>query len=159
MTSLFFETCVLFVLAVWIHNSLCHVWHSEKFVFRGLLFEGVYLFSAYFLSVDRYTATQAAFISFVFVCLWNLYLIFFINLQNSVSLRIAVAVFDKGQGKMALSGVNQHFPTAEGFESRLLAMRRNGFVEQVGQKLILTPKGRTFARIYRFMRRVFALPV
>lgn len=156
MTSLFLLTAACFTGCVCLHWLLVRLIARTNFVRNGFIFicfAGIALLPV---------ALRQGVIGFVFfylnlAILWNLYTIFFINLMNSVSLRMLTEIARSHGGSLSSEEIAGVYSDEEAFESRVRGLVAAGFLESRGPDLILTRKGACLARLLVAIRAVFGI--
>jgi hypothetical protein len=151
------RVCLFFVLMVLIHIPLCRKTGNAKFVFRGLMLEVFAL--AIFIPVEIFHEDKSCvFIELVaMVCLWNMYLFFLINMQNSFSLRMMLEISKASGQRLSKTEINLRFSDADSFNARLKALELNGFLRKYGHQLILLPKGKTLGKMILRIRSLLGV--
>jgi hypothetical protein len=89
--------------------------------------------------------------------LWNLYLVFFINLMNSVSLRMMIEIDRAPAQSLSADQLLAAYSDDEALESRLQALVAARFIARDGAALSLQPKGRMLAFVVNSLRRLFGI--
>lgn len=91
------------------------------------------------------------------VILWNLYTTFFINLTNSVSLRMMIEIGRSEGGTLSAEQIGRLYPDEQALESRIQAMARAGLIREEANELVLTGAGRRLAALTGMVRRIFGI--
>ena len=156
MTQVFGLALILFFGYVLLHLLFTRLTHGQAFVRNGYLF---------IMVMSALTAVAIAPCGWLFVVvfylftviLWNLYLTFFINLMNSVSLRMMVEI-DQAPGQtLSSTELLDLYSDEAAFESRLQEMAGSGLLRFAGDQLVLTGKGQLLARGLTLIRRIFGI--
>ena len=157
MTGVFGWALIFFAGCVLLHLLLTRITRGKSFVRTGYLFLAVMCLLSAIVVVPQGWLCAATFYLFTII-LWNLYATFFINLMNSVSLRLMVEI-DRAPG--------QTFSTAEmvslysdeaALESRVQEMVAGGLLRiAADQQLVLTSKGQLLAVGLLWIRRIFGI--
>lgn len=156
MSSLFFIGCVLFVATVLVHFAFTHI-RSSHYVRNGYLV-AIVVGAASLPVLASLRPWALGFVYLQFIILWNLYLIFFINLMNSVSLRMMGEILASPTRSLSLDQLSQVYSDDEALESRLHALARNGFIlDRSEQGFTLTPRGALLARVLAASRWCFGI--
>jgi hypothetical protein len=85
--------------------------------------------------------------------LWLAYMMFFVNLMNSVTLKMLDFMAKRG-GTLAADDFSQIFGSDSAIVSRLEAIKRNNFLRLENGRLYITTKGRTLVSAVRIIRRI-----
>ena len=157
MIRLFIASCLVFCGGVVLHAVLTHLIHSRNYVRNGyLLFVGMCL-AAIPLAL-RLGLVGALVLYVALTILWNSYLLFFINLMNSVSLRMMGEIDRSTTGNLSLAEIESSWSDTDALESRLQALAHNGFIVDDGAHgLRVTPRGRSFAWVLEVIRRTIGI--
>ena len=147
----------IFAIAVAAHFALTHVIHSQRYVRNAFLVFAAVCVAALPVAV-HFGAIGALILYASLVILWNSYLVFFINLMNSVSLRMINEIDRSPMGSLSMAAVNALYSDEEALEARVAALVRNGFlIDRLGDGLQLTNKGAIFARFLEGARNLFGI--
>ncbi len=156
MTTLFFWACVIFTPAVLIHLILLRLIRGQRFILSGYAVLVVVLLVSVPFVLSR--GFLSAFCVYLWlVILWNLYLIFFINLTNSVSLRIMFEISKSRTKALSFQEIMGIYSDDETFRARVVGLEVGGFIVLQGQTMTLTSKGNQFARLLGLFRTVFSI--
>ena len=156
MTQLFVPILAVFAAGVTAHLLFTRLISNANFVRNGyvfLLLGGIFL--APFIWPSG--AMPVLFGYLQLVILWNLYTIFFINLMNSVSLRIMREIDDTPSRFLTTDQLAAMYSDEEALESRLRGLTAHGFLRQDGEELVLTAKGTVFATLLNLIRKLFGI--
>lgn len=157
MGRLFIIGVALFTAAVLGHLLLTQVVHSRHYVRNGYLVAVVACVASLPLLAPL-GALARVFVYLQFAILWNLYLVFFINLMNSVSLRMMIEIRQSSSGSMSLTQLQGVYSDGDALEARLHALMQNGFIREPGpQGFTLTPRGLILARVLAVSRWCFGI--
>ncbi len=157
MITLIGTTAAIFTVAVVAHWGLTHLSHNRLYVRNAFLLFGAVCLAALPIAV-RFGPIGFLIVYSALVILWNSYLVFFINLINSVSLRIIDEIDRSPNQSLSLSEVENAYSDKEALELRLKALAMNGlFIDEGAKGLTLTPKGTMFARGLELARKVFGI--
>lgn len=157
MIALIGVTAGVFTAAVLAHLALTHVTHNARYVRNAFLVFGVFCLVALPLAAEL-GLLGALVLYGALVILWNSYLVFFINLINSVSLRMVSEIERSPTGSLSIAEVTDLYSDEEALETRLRALVANGFLIDRGDAgLELTARGAWFARFLELVRKVFGI--
>lgn len=152
------QTALLFyVLAVATHILICRFGGSRHFMPRGVLL-GLVTTGA--LMIYQLVAQQLDLVGlYLFLAAWLLYLMVFINLLNSVTLKMLAHLHANPQGYLPVGAFASVFNANDGLLTRLQMMQTNGLLNHHGEMLHLTPKARSLLRIIALIGRLFSLRI
>jgi hypothetical protein len=161
MTYLFLFSCLYFLLLVVLHWILCRVTGSERFVIKSLSLFLLSLFITVGYLRSYFDFLEIFVIYLTVLILWNSYLIFFINLQNSISFRILITIFDSSKQSLSKAEINSIYPDEVSLMDRLQSMRLNKFLELdfENQTIQITSKGKFFGKAFLLFRKLFGIQV
>jgi hypothetical protein len=156
MTHIFGFALIFFTVCILLHWLLTRLTSGKAFVRNGYLFFLTMCLLSAIAVVPNGWRLAGPFYLFA-VILWNSYSTFFVNLMNSVSLRIMVEI-DQSEGQ-SLSGVEilNLYSDETALESRLREMATSGLLRFAEDQLVLTRKGRLLARVLVLIRRIFGI--
>ena len=156
MTFVFSLATIFFVGCVLLHWLLTRWTQGMAFLRNGyLIFLGMCLLST-IVVVPSGWAVAGPFYLFALI-LWNSYITLFVNLMNSVSLRLMVEI-DRAEGQsLSDAEILNLYSDEAALESRLKEMVAGGLLCFADQQLVLTEKGRWLARILQLIRRIFGI--
>ncbi|WP_135624327.1 hypothetical protein [Leptospira ognonensis] len=97
------------------------------------------------------------FFNLCFISLWNAYIIFLINLQNSISFRILRDIYDLDLKSANYNTIDQFYPDSLSLNDRLGDMVKNRFIRNEKDQVLITKKGIFFAKSFLFFRRMFGI--
>lgn len=129
----------IFVLA---HLLLCRLTGSGRFMFKSILLG--FVTTALLLGHQIYNNQINLVGIYIFVSGWLLYLIFFINLLNSVTLKMLDYLCLSLNGELHQNEFEAAFNSQNGLERRIDLMIKNRFFLIQGDKLYLTKKALIF---------------
>ncbi len=158
MSRLFVLTALWFGGSVILHLLFVRVVCRRAFVRNGYLFAlvmGIIPLPV----VARLGLLPLAFAGLTFIVLWNLYTIFFINLMNSVSLRMMLEIERAPAQSLAREELLAVYSDEDAFASRVRGLAATGLLSLHGEELILTGRGRRFAGLLRAIRRLFGIEI
>ena len=156
MTAVFCLSALCFASAVLVHLLFVRLVCGTAFVRNGYIF--VSIVGVGLLPVAlRLGLLGVAFFYLNLVILWNLYTIFFINLMNSVSLRMMVEIENSPTRALSAEELQALYSDEEALQSRLRGLVSNGFLKEEGPELALTRKGKAFAAILAAVRKLLGI--
>lgn len=146
---------LLYAFTVVIHILLCRFGGGKHFMLKaivlGLVACGALLI--YQLKITRFDLIGL----YLFLAAWLLYVMIFINLLNSVTLKMLAYLLDQQNGSLPVEEFRNAFNVDDGLLTRLEMMRENGLLEQRGEVLNLTRKSRILLKIIMAINRLFSL--
>ena len=93
----------------------------------------------------------------VIFCLFILYMPFYYNVVNSLSIQTLVLLNDSQDKTLAISDLRYRLASVPIVTGRLDTMAANGYLTRSGEGYSLTPKGRTMARIFAALKDFWKL--
>jgi len=156
MSSIFALTVLCFAGCVCAHWLVVRLCVRTGFVRNGFIF--ICIAGLALLPV----ALRQGPVGFVFfyinlAILWNLYMIFLINLMNSVSLRMMTEIARSPARALSSEEIAAVYSDEEAFESRVQGLVNARFLQSTGKQLVLTPRGKALARLLTVIRGVFGI--
>lgn len=94
---------------------------------------------------------------YIFTAGWLIYLIFFINLLNSVTLKMLDYLNSNQHGRLHKDEFEIIFNNQNGLEKRIDLMIKNGFFSTKGDKLYLTKKARILLSVISVISRPLSI--
>lgn len=149
-------SALCFALGVAVHWLMLHLRRGLPFIVSGY---AVWLSLALGALPVAWRVGASGLIGFylTWVVLWNLYLVFFINLMNSVSLRMMIEIHGAPDRQLSRDDLLACYTDEEALHSRLEGLVRTGFAQWAGPSLVLTARGRSFAALLSVIRRLFGI--
>lgn len=151
-----FQSILWFMSAVFIHIIICRIKGTQKFVLHGLVF-AVALIAA-LIAWQIYAKKLNLAVIYYVLTLWLAYLMFFINLLNSVTLKMLDYLSSKG-GQLEERNFSEIFGNNNAIPSRIDAIKANGFLIEKEGKLILDKKSVFLIKTVRLMRKIFGVNI
>lgn len=108
------------------------------------------------LFLDK-TITQLSYLLLLFVGLCNAYIIFLINLQNSISFRILKEFIEVKKDILSYEELNLLYPSNKIIIDRLNELIDNKFIFMQNEKIILTKKGYLFGKSIKAFQKIFGI--
>jgi hypothetical protein len=146
---------LFYALTVVAHILICRFDGGKHFMLKGVLL-GLLAGSGllvYQVAVERIDLVGL----YLFVAAWLLYLMIFINLLNSVTLKMLAHLHGKQNGRLTVEEFSTAFNINDGLVTRLEMMKENGLLERRGAIFKLTGKSRTLLKIITVVNRLFSL--
>lgn len=157
LSSALLTSLVYFALAVGAHFIICRLSGEKKFMLKGLA-AGLVFFAAACANEWR-TGRFDPVLLYLLATLWLTYLIFLINLLNSVTLKMLERLAGAPAVAMREEDFRGIFSGENGIKARLADMKINGFILDDGKSLRLTPKAGLLLKTVFTIRRVFSIDV
>ena len=156
MTYVFGLAIIFFAGCVLLHWFVTRWTRGMAFLRNGyLIFSGMCLLSTIAM-VPCDWGVAGPFYLFSLI-LWNSYITLFVNLMNSVSLRLMVEI-DRADGQsLSDAEILNLYSDEAALESRLKEMMTGGLLCFADEQLVLTEKGRLLARILQVIRQIFGI--
>ena len=144
-----------FATAVVTHILVCRLAPSGKFMFNGLL---VGFFSLALACAWEFKIGRADFLAlYMLLTAWLAYLMFFINLLNSVTLKMLERLAEAPGGNLSGEEFNNIFNEESGIKARLADMDKNGFIKIEVEHITLTNKARQFLKMIFLARKILSV--
>lgn len=144
-----------FTAAAVTHLLVCVLTGGNRFLLKslplGLIFLAV-------MAAFEYRAGAVNIVSlYLAATLWLAYLMFFINLLNSVTLKMLARLAEAPGGAMDEAGFRAVFNEETGVKARLEDMRANGFIKLEGENLGLTGKAAPVLKAVFLIRKLLSI--
>lgn len=146
---------LLFVVTLALHVLLCRLTGNARFMPKGGVLGGAATLAllAYQLSAFRLDLVEL----YLFSAAWLFYLMVWINLLNSVTLKMLAYLHPAPQGSLGVAAFYAAFNAEDGLLTRLEMMQASGLVVAQDGGLLLTAKGRALLRTIRLFGRPFSI--
>ena len=146
---------LLFAVTLTLHVLLCRLTGSVHFMLKGVVLGGSATLTmlGYQLSAGRLDLVEL----YLFLAAWLFFLMAWINLLNSVTLKMLAHLDAAPQGSLQLAAFDAAFNTEDGLLTRLEMMKGNGLVVTQDGGLLLTARGRALLRTIRLLGRPFSI--
>ncbi|HVM63094.1 MAG TPA: hypothetical protein VMV72_19705 [Verrucomicrobiae bacterium] len=156
MTWVFGLAIAFFVAAVAVHWVILRLWTRAPFLISGY---GTFGLAAVLAApvVGSMGLIAVIFFYLSATIVWNLYLIFFINLMNSVSLRLMIEIDAAPDQTLTTEQLLAAYSDDQAFENRLQGLCGAGLLRREGDELVLMPRGRMLAGCVGWIRRLFGI--
>jgi hypothetical protein len=156
MTALFASALMFFAGGVILHLLFTRLITNANFVRDGYVFL-LLTATVSSLFVRGTGAWSLLFLQLHLIILWNLYTIFFINLMNSVSLRMMTEIGNAPSRSLSGEELLALYSDEEALQSRVGGLVSTGLLQRDGQELVLTGKGRVLAQFLKVIRKLFGI--
>lgn len=143
-----------FCSGVFSHLILCRLTGTPKYMAKGL-FSGFLLVLCLILWQASQKSLNLSVIYYVFT-LWLAYLMFFVNLLNSITLKM-LDFLAKNGGELDSDGFKAVFGGDSGISSRIEAIKRNNFLVEDKGCLRITAKGKILVYSIKFLRKIIGI--
>ena len=155
MISSFFEAALFFAVVLALHILLCRFTGQYRFMLKSL---SLGLLIGILLLIYQYQHRKLDIISlYLFTALWFSYLICFINLLNSVTLKMLDDIANSPTMKLHYNDFDSYFTEEGALESRIKAMEVNNFITRDWDLVKLKLKGSVLASIILLIRKIFSI--
>lgn len=124
------------------------------------MFKGLVVGISFVLSLLAYQILETAIdllAIYILGTLWLAYLMFFINLLNSLTLKMLATLAEKNQGSSKLQEFKDIFIKDDGLLVRLEAMKKNGFISIEGESIRLVGRGASMSKMISIVRTIFSM--
>lgn len=155
MIGSFLEALPFFAIAIACHILLCRVTGKGRFILKGLVLGLLTGVAQVLYQYQRGTPDIVSL--YIFMSLWLSYLICFINLLNSVTLKMLERIADSQTGRLHFNDLGSFFNEDDALKARIDAMTANNFISHVNEGLVLTMKGTVLASIITIIRSIFSI--
>ena len=146
---------LVYVLTVVAHILICRFGGNNHFMLKGVLLG---LAATVALLTHHIIEQQLDIVGlYLFLATWLLYLMIFINLLNSVTLKMLAHLHTNPQGCLSVEEFATVFNAGDGLLTRLRMMQANGLLDHHADVLKLTTKARTLLKIVAIISRVLSL--
>lgn len=147
-------TFQFFLGAVFMHLLLCRV-SASRFMFKGL---GIGLLAVLLMIFFQFQKKEIDLISLYLLGTgWLAYLMFFINLLNSVTLKMLSALSESRNEVLLNTDFDNFFSEENGLASRIDSMIENGFLESRNDELSLTSRSLFMVWCVSLLRKIFSM--
>lgn len=142
-----------FLPAVLIHIILCHLTGTKKFMLKGLVLGIVANLGLIIFLVFKNNFDLVAI--YLLGTGWLAYLMLFINLLNSVTLKMLEALGQESSGVLPKEAFNKFFNEEDGLNTRLDSLALNEFIIKNDDQIKLTSKSQFMLGIIFVLRKIF----
>lgn len=155
LTSSLEISCIFFIFYLLLHLIICRISSNSFFMKIGLslalVFVGILII--YEIYINKFDLVSI----YLLFTLCLSYLMFFINLLNSVTLKMLAELAKSSNGQLASEQFDHFFNSENGINSRLNAMKKNGFFIEKDDSLLLTNKSILLINIITIIRKIFSI--
>lgn len=153
---------ILFVLkflaaGVAAHLVFCRLSKCGKFMVNGLLIGAVLTGTACLWRLK--TGSTCLLALYLLLSAWLVYLMFFINLMNSLTLKMLERLAGEPGGTLSAAEFNAIFNEEAGLKARLADMNANGFVKIKDERIFITGKAGRLLHIIYLLRKTLSIGV
>lgn len=134
-----------------LHILICNLGRGNGFI-KGFLI-GVGGAIAYLVATLKYS-TFSLLGFYLLVSLWLFYLMVFINVLNSVTLKMLSAIYKSPNASLATGDFETIFNSVEGLESRIQMMTSSGMILREGAHWSLTRKAKWIISGVRLVKKL-----
>lgn len=143
-----------FIGAVLFHVILCRLTSTQKFMLKGLVTGLAAVLSMLVIQVVKLRVDLVSI--YILGTAWLAYLMFFINLLNSITLKM-LKELDDNNGELQNREFDHLFGEEQGVEVRINSMEMNGFISIDDGKISLTSKSLLMVKIITLLRKIFSM--
>lgn len=147
-------TIQYFLVAIFIHVIICRI-SPSRFMFKGLTLGLLTVIVCIYFQIENNRIDLVSI--YLLGTGWLAYLMFFINLLNSVTLKMLQALSDSNEGILLNSDFDIFFSEENGLQSRVSSMIENGFLKQKGSELKLTSRSLFMVFWVNLLRNIFSM--
>ncbi len=146
---------VIFVTSLLCHIGICRASDQGHFLLKGLAVgvAGTVTLIAINIGAGKPWSLQA----YIFFSAWIFFLMTFINLLNSVTLRMLSLLHAGHDHALSHEQLSAALSDTDGFATRFKMLKQNNLVTLHEDTMILTPNGRQIAQIILFIRKGLAV--
>jgi len=146
-----------FTAAAFAHLLICLFTGAGRYMLKGLSTGFVFFILA--AAWQHRTGAADLIALYLIIALWLAYLMFFVNLLNSVTLTMLARLAHEQSGAMEEAGFHDLFNEETAIKTRLADMLANGFIRSQGDNIILTPKAGLLLNIVFLIRKILSIDV
>jgi hypothetical protein len=148
---------LIFTTALIIHFLICRFFGNKNFILCGIILGVIGIVT---LLTYQIIMRQLDIISvYLFFAAWLIYLIIFINLLNSVTLKMLAYLNASQEHSLPSKAFSTAFNIDDGLHTRFHMMQLNGLVRKHGNVIYLTFKANIFLKIINTIGQVFSLRI
>lgn len=135
-----------------IHIAVSWVTPARRFLLKGL---AIGIVGSLLLAVVRLQSQSAWFVeAYIYCTAWIFYLMVFMNLLNSVTLKMLSLLCAAPQHTLEKRSLETVFDDSNGFDTRFDLLAKNGLIESEQDALKLTRQAKILVSIIRFARQL-----
>jgi hypothetical protein len=160
-----FHIFIIFTSSVLLHFGFWRLFKPSKFLSTSLVFSIVPVLLDFYINYMEQKSVQFLFLSdtwvevFILLTMWQLFLTFFINLLNSVSLKMIAKMRMESGNKITFDQLIKLVEPKDSILSRYERMQANGLIKINNGDVKITKKGLFLAGFFEFLRRFFLIPI
>lgn len=143
-----------FCPGVLIHLAICRISGAGKYMAKGLFCGFLLVFIMILCHICKKTVNLAV-IYYVFT-LWLAYMMFFVNVMNSITLKMLSFLAERG-GTLDGDDFKAVFGGNSGVSARLSAIKANNFLREKDGILKITAKGRILVSCLVLLRKIIGI--
>lgn len=150
-----FNSLSFFLWTLIAHILLCRIANKKKFLSKGLglgIFVSLIYIACIFLNPDFNLIGL-----YLFFTLWITYIAVFINMLNSITLKMLENLYLNPSENNKKKIISKSFNSKRGFESRLLMLKDNKFINYKNNVINLTAKGKWLLKIIKFIQNILLI--
>lgn len=144
-----------FILTVIAHIFLCQIINKNNFLLKsfglGVIPSLIYI-ACIFLKPNFNLIGL-----YIYITLWIAYLAGFINLLNSITLKMLENLYLSSTENIQTKAAKKYFSTKEGFESRLFMLESNKFIRRKKNIINLTIKSKWLLKIIKIIKYILSI--
>jgi hypothetical protein len=146
---------VFFGITLLAHIAICKLGSSGSFMLKGAVLGCISTTgcAVYMLYIGRFDITGP----YILFSAWLFYLMVFINLLNSVTLKMLASLYNAPSSTLSVQDFAHTFNTEDGFETRLAMLHSSKLIQQRGAAITLTPKARSLLTIVHQVKTVLSI--
>lgn len=153
----FIAALLFFIPAVGVHLAICRLVPGGRFMLKGLLTGFFFSAAAGVWSVAK--GHPDAVLVYLVLSAWLTYMMFFINLMNSITLKMLEHLAAAPRGELQEAGFREVFNAENGIRERLEDMRANAFISLDGKALRVEKKASRLLWTVMLIRKIFSIDV
>ena len=154
LLTAFTTASALFCAGALLHLAVCRATRTKMFMQNGLLTGLAPILGACLVQYRAGRFDPVLF--YMVVTLWLAYLMFFINLLHSVTLKMLENLAASPAGKLRACDFAQIF-AGDAINYRLKAMKNNRFIKEEKAALSITPRGRLLLATVKTIRKILSI--
>ena len=144
-----------FILTIIAHIFLCQIINKNNFLLKsfglGVIASLIYV-SCIFLKPNFNLIGL-----YIYITLWTAYLAGFINLLNSITLKMLENLYLNPTENTQTKIAKKSFNSKKGFESRLLLLEKNNFIRRKNNQVNLTIKAKWLLKIILIIKFILSV--
>jgi len=143
------------ILTVIAHIFLCQITNKNKFLLKSFGLGGVasLIYVACIFLMPNFNLIGL----YIFFTLWVAYVAAFINLTNSITLKMLENLYLNPTENTQTKIAKKSFNSKKGFESRLLLLENNNFIRRKNNVINLTIKAKWLLKIILVIKLILSV--